>query len=99
MADNKRCKTCGWREGQHNDLVRVLNKDKSRAWIGIPSSRETRTWDRKKIRHFLIENGMKANDIEEYFYDVFRCPGFSITRKRNKNWKILSRCGHKKGTW
>ncbi|KKP78093.1 MAG: hypothetical protein A2271_02050 [Candidatus Moranbacteria bacterium RIFOXYA12_FULL_35_19] len=99
MADGKLCKTCGWQESEHIMLLQTLNKDKLKRWIGVPSFRKTRTWGRKKIQQFLIKNGMKRKDIEEYFYDVIRCPGFSTTRKRNKNWRVLSRCGHRNGTW
>ena len=92
MANGERCKTCDCQESDHLILGQILNqRDRSKAWVEIPDFRTTRNWTREKIHEFLVKNGMAEKDIEEHFYDVIRCAGFSTTRKRDPNWKSLAK--------
>lgn len=87
MADGKLCKTCGCQESEHEIPLNALNPASSpKRWTGFPSYRIARKWSRQQIKEFFVVNGVEEGRIEEYFYDVIRCAGFSTTRKRNKQW-------------
>jgi len=84
VANGEICKTCGFQETQHEAPRRALNEIYQ--WEEIPSHRRMRKLTREQIRDCFIALGLPEEEICEFFFDVVRCPGFSTTRRPNKNW-------------
>lgn len=84
MANGEVCKTCGCQETEHEMPMQALGEHS--CWKEIPNYRTMRKLNREQIREWFIDCGLSKEDICDFFYDVVCCPGFSTTRRPNKNW-------------